>query len=198
MRTTFLLVAMAMLSACSVHEGRDAAFPETADDADPAVTFSLRGEHGAEVARVGAADILSADLNLGRYREDGGVALRGVAHGRPVNVDARGGEVAGLIGGQPVSLTVSREDGALVVSGLARGRMTSFRLDGGEVAGTIGGCSYELARAEAEAEEVSTTYEGRRSCGGDSEHVVLRMPASLSRWHDAESAAALAVLMGGA
>ena len=108
MRTLFLLASLALLAACEVHEGPPAAFPESANDADPAVTFSLRGESGAVVARVGADDILSAQLNLGRYVEAGGVALRGTAHGRPVDVDARGGEVAGLIGGLPVSLAVSR------------------------------------------------------------------------------------------
>jgi hypothetical protein len=191
MKTLMLAAATIACAACSMPEV--AVYPDGFDapQADPAVTFSLRGEGHSVVARVRDLDILSADVNLGRFPGPaaGGSALRGTAFGRPVDLDTGVSTVAGMAGASPLDLSVTRLGTTLRAKGLVRGHLSDFRLDTDELAGTIGACSYELART-------SDGYEGRRSCGGPSEQIMLRLPASLDRWSDSETAAALALLMG--
>lgn len=155
---------------------------------DPVRGFALRSDGGASiVVSVDANDVVGADVSLARFREER--AVRGRAFGRAVNVDASPGRVAGLADGRPIDLAVERRAGALHVEGLVRGEMSRFRLDEGVAEGRLGRCAYELTRGEH-------AYEGRRSCGGRTEHVWLRVPANLARWSDAERAAVLAILLG--
>jgi hypothetical protein len=176
------------LAGCSLTER--STFPE-AVDADPAVTFSFRGEGHSVVARIDDRDILSPDVHLGRFQEGAGFALRGTAFGRPVTLDAGPSAVTGLMGGGPLDLRTSRAGAAVRAQGVVRGRTADFQVDGEAIAGTLGVCSYDLSRR-------GDRYEGRRSCGGPTEQVTLRLPVSLGQWGDAEAAAAMAVLLGGA
>lgn len=169
-----------------------AAYPEMEIETAPvdtATTFSLTSTGGAVVmARVEASDVIGSDVSLARYDEGRGSAIRGNAAGRLVNVEAGGGRVTGLVSGGPMELSVARRDDALLVSGLVRGRISAFRIDTLAARGTLGRCSYELMRDGFE-------YEGRRSCGGPSERVLLRIPEALERWSDTDRAAVLAILL---
>lgn len=163
--------------------------PNEPAEADTASTFALASSGGAVLmARVDGADILGSEVRLARFDEGRGGAIRGHAAGRLVNVEAGEGRVTGLVSGGPIDLTVARTDDTLVVSGLVRGRISSFRIDSMAARGTLGGCSYELARDGLD-------YEGRRSCGGPTERVSLRIPTELDRWGDDERAAVLAILL---
>jgi hypothetical protein len=169
-----------------------AAYPEaeTFDPPDTAETFSLRAEGGPTVVvHVGARDIVGPDVSLGCYAEPTGTALRGKAVGRPVNVAASARHATGVVGAGPLDLAVAREDDVIHVQGLVGGHPSDFRAGDRAVGGTLGGCSYELVRG-------GDSYEGRRSCGGPSEQVTLRLPTSLERWSDAERATVLAILLG--
>jgi len=161
------------------------------DRRDVATIFSLRADGGAVVARVGDAEIVGGDVSLGRFAEPPGTAIRGRAFGRPVSLDAADGRVAGLFGGRPVDLAVARHGGALHVEGLSRGERAVFVVGPRALMGSVGRCSYELQRRDA-------GYEGRRSCGGPSERVTLRIPPMLACWSDEARAASLAILLGGA
>jgi hypothetical protein len=164
---------------------------DVVDRRDLATTLSLRTDGGAVVVRVGDAEIVGSDVSLGRFAEAEGTAIRGRAFGRPVNLDATDGRVAGLFGGRPVDLSVARHGGALHVEGLSRGEPTSFVLGPRVLQGRVGRCSYELQRRG------ELGYEGRRSCGGPTERVTLRIPTMLACWSDEARAASLAILLGG-
>ena len=153
--------------------------------------LSLHADHGGTVeARVGVSDIVGPDVNLGRYREPEGGAMRGRAFGRAVSLELGARKVTGLVGMQPFDVSVAREGRALHLAGLVRGIPSDFRIDPLAVKGTLGRCAYELVRE-------GTGYVGRRSCGGGTERVRLRLPDALACWQDEERAAALAVVLGG-
>jgi hypothetical protein len=181
-----VLLCWALCAGCV--EEPDAAFPEV-ETVDTASTFALTSSRGgALVARVDGSDVVGPDVSLARFEEGRSRAIRGQARGRMVHVEASEGHVTGLLSGGPVELTVGRDDGTLVVKGLVGGRISAFRIDVAGAKGNLGGCSYELLR-------VSFAYEGRRSCGGPTERVSLRIPDALDRWSDDERAAVLAVLL---
>jgi hypothetical protein len=152
--------------------------------------LSLHAEHGGVEARVDASSIVGPDVSLGRYREPEGGAMRGKAFGRPVSLELGATKVTGIVGTQPFDVSVTREGRALHLTGLVRGVPSDFRIDPLAVHGTLGRCSYELVRE-------GTGYVGRRSCGGGTERVSLRVPDALACWLDVERAAALAVVLGG-
>ncbi|APR75188.1 Hypothetical protein A7982_00534 [Minicystis rosea] len=189
-----MLAAAAMvLGGCSVIE--PASYPEAPpwqiedEPIDRVSSFALRTDRGtALVLRVGAAEIMGPDVNLGRFIEAEGVAIRGRAFGRPVSLDVGAEGVTGLFDSRPVSLAVESHDGALHFNGLVGGEMSSFAIGPRFAEGMIGRCSYELSRTDL-------GYEGRRSCGGATARVWLRIPTALERWGDQERAAVLAILL---
>jgi hypothetical protein len=187
MRGLFLAAVVLCTAGCAAHE---AAVYEADAPPDPSM-FSLRGEGYAVTARVGDRAIESAEVSLGRFRDRDGASLRGTAFGRPVNLDADAYHVAGLFGAGPLNITVRRWGDEVRMEGLARGRPTTFHVSPGTLVGTIGACSYRLMRT-------GLAYEGRRSCGGPTEQVELRLPVTLARWSDGEAAAALVILLGAA
>jgi hypothetical protein len=186
-RWAFALVIAGL--GCSAVEYPEASWRDSdVQPVDPVRGFALRTDGGAAViATVGEVDVVGGDVSLERFRDER--AVRGRAFGRAVNVEASPGRVIGLADGKPLDLAVERSDGALVVQGVVRGEPARFRLDERAAEGRLGRCAYELARGEH-------AYEGRRSCGGRTEHVWLRVPANLARWSDAERAAVLALLLG--
>jgi hypothetical protein len=154
-------------------------------------TLSLRTNTGtAIVLSVGGADVVGADVNLERFDEPPGVAIRGRAFGQPVNLDAEGERVSGVFGGRPFDLTATRRGDALTIRGTVLGGPARLRIDDLAIEGRLGRCSYTLDRAEALA------YEGQRSCGASIERVRLWMPTALGFWGDAQRAAVLAILLG--
>ncbi len=190
------VLSFSMLGAGCVYEPQPAvpeAEPEAptcpAQAVETVHTFSLTSSGGAVLmARVDGADIVGSDVSLARFDEGRGGAIRGHAVGRLVNLEAGEGRVTGLVSGGPMELSVERNGDTLVVEGLVRGRISAFRVDPAAVRGTIGRCSYELWRSGFE-------YEGRRSCGGPTERVSLRMPEALERWSDDERVAVIAILL---
>ncbi|MFT3771286.1 MAG: hypothetical protein QM820_38210 [Minicystis sp.] len=196
--TRWVLAAAAMVlgAGCGVVE--PAAYPEAppwqAEESEPidvVNTFALRTDSGtAVVLHVTSSEILGPDVSLERFVEGSGVSIRGRAFGRPVDLEAHDGVVQGIIDGRPVSLAVERHDSAIHFDGIVRAEPSSFAIGARAAQGTIARCSYELTRVEL-------GYEGRRSCGGPSAHVWLRLPMALDSWGDEERAAVLAILLGG-
>lgn len=189
-----LAAAAMMLGGCTVIE--PAAFPEAPpwqvedEPVDRVSTFALRTDRGAAVVlRVGAMEIVGPDVSLGRFIEPEGAAIRGRAFGRPVHLDANQDGVFGLFDGRPVTLAVVNRDGALHFDGLVGGEISSFAIGPNRIEGITGRCSYQLARTDG-------GYEGRRSCGGATSRVWLRIPSALDGWGAQERAAVLAILLG--
>jgi hypothetical protein len=156
--------------------------------AEPAL--SLRTDRGAVVLRVSEAEITGPDVSLARVREDEGSALRGKAFGQVVSLSAGGGQVTGLVGTRPVSLTVERIHGALHLEGVIGGEPARFAIGPHAARGRVGRRDYDLAFA-------GERYEGRRATSGGTERALLALPPSLASWSDEERAAVLAILLAG-
>lgn len=117
--------------------------------------------------------------------------LRGEAYGRPVNlsVDPQAEKVDGVIGRQPVQLTVRREGEQVRVQGLLGGRLSDFVTSPQAIQGKIGPCSYQLVWTGG-------AYEGSRACRrGQIEPMELRIPVSMSQWTPPEFIASLGVFL---
>jgi hypothetical protein len=187
-----IVLAAAAVSLIGLGCVEDEAPPAWPDEPEEALSdLSIHADRGGVIeARVGARDIVGPEVNVARYHEPEGGAMRGKAFGLPVNLAIDAGRVTGLVGGQPVDVTVTREGRALRVDGIVRGSPSSFRIDPLAAKGRLGSCSYELARDR-------DVYTGRRACGGGSAWVRLRVPDTLACWQDAERAAAFAVVLGG-
>jgi hypothetical protein len=189
MRAIVLAAALSLVGLGCAEDEAPPVFPDEPEEA--LQDLSLHGDHGSAVeARVDTSSIVGPNVNVGRYREPEGGAMRGTAFGRPVSLELGAQKVTGIVGTQPFDVSVTREGGALRLTGLVRGMPSDFRIDPAAVNGKLGRCSYELVRE-------GTAYAGRRSCGGGTERVRLRLPDALACWQDAERAAALAVMLGG-
>lgn len=188
MRAFPLLAALSLVGLGCVEDEAPPSWPEEREEALD--DLALHADLGGTVeARVGARDIVGSEVNVARYREPEGGAMRGTAFGRPVNLAIGPGTVTGLVGTQPVDVTVTREGRALRLTGIVRGTPSDFRIDPRAVKGRLGSCSFELARD-------GNAYTGRRACGGGSQWVSLRVPDALACWQDSERAAAFAVVLG--
>jgi hypothetical protein len=189
MRAIVLAAAFSLIGLGCVEDEAPPVWPDEPEEA--LGDLSIHADRGGVIAaRVGARDIVGPEVNVARYHEPEGGAMRGKAFGLPVNLAIGEGKVTGLVGTQPVDVTVTREGRALRVEGIVRGSPSSFRIDPRSVNGRLGRCSFELARDR-------DVYTGRRACGGASEWVRLRVPDTLACWQDAERAAAFAVVLGG-
>jgi hypothetical protein len=160
------------------------------------VLAAPRGE--AIAAQVTDSSILGSDMrlgryvNLGRYLDADDRSIRGVAFGQWVDLKVEGDRVHGVLDGTiPLDITAAREDGALHVRGLVRGFPADFRFDEERLAGAFGRCSYELAAMGGHV------YQGALHCKGFDHLVLVKVPPELSRWTDAETGAALGLLLGG-
>ncbi|UQA58392.1 hypothetical protein [Polyangium aurulentum] len=151
--------------------------------------FLLLGSGGQVVnATVGEEGVIGPEVNLGRYTEDDGQALRGVMFRRPVSLKISRAEAEGLWGTEPVRVRVTRQEKKLRVEGLVRGRMTDVWIGPQQLSGSIGSCGYDVERR-------GRVYEGSYSCGGRVQQVTVQVPETFGRWGDAGFGAALVMLL---
>jgi len=190
LRSALGLLLAASSSGCTYEEADFPSQEELYDEQVSEGAFLLQAGRGSFTVEVDGRGMLAPEVNVGRYTSPDDRAMRGTAFSRPVNLAIEGGRVSGLVGTTPVQLTVTRESGALRARGLIRGRLSDFTLGEGRLNGQIGACGYDLAWT------ARAGYEGARSCGGLPENATVRIPAELTRWSDAEVAAALAILLG--
>jgi hypothetical protein len=151
--------------------------------------FFLLGAGGQVVhATVGAEGLIGPNVNLGRYVEEQGEALRGVMFGKPVLVNVEETFAEGLWGTEPLRLRVSRHEEKLRVTGLVRGKITDIWIGPQEIAGTIGASGYDLTQQ-------GRFYEGTMSSGGRIQQVTVQVPETFSSYGDAAFATALVMLL---
>jgi hypothetical protein len=163
--------------------------PRAADQIGAADRFEVqRGDDALLSTRVTATAVAGGRVSFGRYAEEGGIALRGRAYGRGVNVTVARGRAVGLLGTKPVDLTVSREGSALHYTGLVGGNPSSFWVSRREIRGTIGACGYELNWSGA-------AYVGTSGCGNAQRMTSVVVPTLFARWSTAEVGAALGILL---
>jgi hypothetical protein len=139
------------------------------------ITATLKGD-----------SVASPDLQL--YR--GSDAVRGRAFGHVVDLNIKGNEVSGTIGGNPARLQLnSQPGGGLEAVGLFGGELSRLKVTPKEISGTVGSCSYDLRFT-------GTRYEGSRSCRGQFENpVFLELPATLAEGGDAQTVATLGLIL---
>jgi hypothetical protein len=210
MRTTIFLTAVATLAlgtGCmyevadfpSQEELYDRAEPRFADEHRSYPGFVLATPRGeAFVARISDKGILGHDMhlwrriNVGRYMDADDRAIRGEAFGQWLDLKVNGDRVHGVFDGtSPLDLTATREGQTLRVRGLVRGTPSDFRVDEKQLAGVIGRCGYNLRGVGGHI------FEGVVNCRGMDSLIMVKIPAELTRWTDAELGAALGMLLGG-
>lgn len=195
----FAATALGLVSGCCVYEVEPAAYAEPGIEApswqieeapiDTRSTFALRTDRGSTIVlRADGREVVGASVSLERFAEPEGNALRGRVQGQVVHLETGPGHVTGLLGTRPVDLTVAAHGDALRFDGVVGGEQSHFAMGSRAARGRVGRCSYELTRS-------GPGYEGRRSCGGPTAHVWMRIPTVLDQWQPEERAAVLAVLL---
>jgi hypothetical protein len=184
-----VLLGLSALPGCA-HE--DAEFPaqeELYGEQYNPNDFLLLGADGRVVnATVGQGGVLGPDVNVGRYAEEDGQAVRGVMFRRPVNLSVTPSGAEGLWGTEPVRVRVTRQEKKLRVEGLVRGRMADVWVGPQEITGSIGSCGYDVERR-------GRVYEGTYSCGARVQQVTVQVPETLGRWSDPAFGATLVMLL---
>jgi len=194
MKTTYLgllsLAALASVTGCCMQS--EASFPsqeELYDEPDAPDVLTVHSDNRSFSVKVDDANLVGPDVQLSIYSEPSDRAVRGSLWGHPVSVDVGENVALGAVGTTPFKLAVHREGGAVHASGSIQYRASDFTLARDRFTGKVADCRYDLHQTG------SLTYEGERSCNGPGVPITMKIPNELSRWGDAGSAAAIALLL---
>jgi hypothetical protein len=184
-----VLLGLSALPGCAREEAEFPSQEELYGEQYNPNDFLLLGGDGRVVnATVGQAGVLGPDVNVGRYAEGDGQAVRGVMFPRPVNLSVTRTGAEGLWGTEPVRVRVTRQEKKLRVEGLVRGRITDLWVGPQAITGSIGTCGYDVERR-------GRVYEGTYSCTGRVQQVTVQVPETLGQWSDAAFGATLVMLL---
>jgi hypothetical protein len=140
----------------------------------------------------------SAQLRLrGRNLSGGGVDLtndakgiHGHAYGVAIDLALDKGRISGQLGRAPVQVSVQQLGAGIDLEGALGENPVNLTVQPTRIGGVLGECTYALGLAGEE-------YRGWRDCGGPPVplRTLLRLPAAVGAWSDAEQAALLLALL---